>query len=179
MQEKALLQQAMKNKQMTVLYRDTLGAREYAGIPVSVENELVVLHRESNFALDGYTALRTGDVTETEQMDDVPFLKKVLSGEGVYEAVKAPAFPCPNWRALLEGIRKQFGGWAAVECENPDEPLYFVGRVQQVDDRYLVLRRVDGLGNWLPDLLTLPLDDITVVSFGDRYLEMFRKYCKG
>lgn len=30
----------------------------------------------------------------------------------------------------------------------------------------------------LANPLVLPLDDVTLVSFGDRYLEIFRKYCK-
>ena len=45
-------------------------------------------------------------------------------------------------------------------------------------NRYLTMKRVDALGNWLSDPLVLPLDDVTLVSFGDRYLEIFRKYCK-
>ena len=43
MQEKELLQKAMQQKNMVVLYRDELVAPEYAGVPVGVENELVVL----------------------------------------------------------------------------------------------------------------------------------------
>ena len=162
-----------------VLYRDELVAPEYAGVPVAVENELVVLQRQTNFVLDGYCALRTGDITEAEQMDDVPFLKKVMAGEKLYDAVKAPGFACRSWQELLEGIMAQYGGWAAVECEgNPEESLYFLGRLMKVDSRYLTMKRVDALGNWLSDPLVLPLDDVTLVSFGDRYLEIFRKYCK-
>lgn len=179
MQEKDLLQKAMQQKNMMVLYRDELVAPEYAGVPVAVENELVVLQRQMNFVLDGYCALRTGDITEVEQMDDVPFLKKVMAGEKLYDAVKAPDFACRGWQELLEGIMAQYGGWAAVECEgNPEESLYFLGRLMKVDSRYLTMKRVDALGNWLSDPLVLPLDDVTLVSFGDRYLEIFRKYCK-
>ena len=79
MQEKDLLQKAMQQKNMMVLYRDELVAPEYAGVPVAVENELVVLQRQTNFVLDGYCALRTGDITVVEQMDDVPFLIKVMA----------------------------------------------------------------------------------------------------
>ena len=179
MQENSLLQKAMQQKNMMVLYRDELVAPEYAGVPVAVENELVVLQRQANFVLDGYCALRTGDITEVEQMDDVPFLKKVMAGEKLYDAVKAPGFACRGWQELLEGIMAQYGGWAAVECEgNPEESLYFLGRLMKVDSRYLTMKRVDALGNWLSDPLVLPLDDVTLVSFGDRYLEIFRKYCK-
>lgn len=37
MQEKDLLQKAMQQKNMMVLYRDELVAPEYAGVPVAVE----------------------------------------------------------------------------------------------------------------------------------------------
>ena len=47
MQEKDLLQKAMQQKNMMVLYRDELVAPEYAGVPVAVENELVVLQRQT------------------------------------------------------------------------------------------------------------------------------------
>ena len=124
MQEKDLLQKAMQQKNMMVLYRDGLVAPEYAGIPVAVENELVVLQRQSNFLLDGYCAVRTGDITEAEQMDDVPFLRKVMTAEKLYDAVKVPDFSCCDWRELLDGIMAKYGGWAAVECEgNPEESL--------------------------------------------------------
>lgn len=37
----------------------------------------------------------------------------------------------------------QYGGWAAVECEgNPEESLYFLGRLMKVDSRYLTMKRV-------------------------------------
>ena len=108
MQEKELLQKAMQQKNMVVLYRDELVAPEYAGVPVAVENELVVLQRQSNFLMDGYCALRTGDITEAEQMDDVPFLRRVMAAEKLYDAVKAPGFPCRDRKELLEGIMAKY-----------------------------------------------------------------------
>lgn len=179
MQEKAALQKAMQDKSMLVLYRDELGAEEYAGIPVSVQDELVLLHKENNFALDGYVALRTGDITQVEQMDESAFCKKALAGEKVYDAVLAPAFPCGNWNALFAGIQQQYAGWAAVYCEGGEEYLCCIGRIQSVDQRYVTIKQVDADGTWHADSVTLPLDDLTQVSFGDRYLNIFRKYCKG
>ena len=67
MQEKDLLQKAMQQKNMMVLYRDELVAPEYAGVPVAVENELVVLQRQTNFVLDGYCAVLPGAADEGRQ----------------------------------------------------------------------------------------------------------------
>lgn len=176
--KKALLD-AKQKKNMMVLYRDKLEAEEFAGIPVSVEDALVVLQKENNFALDGFVAMRTGDITELEQMDDSPFCRRALEGEKAYDAVRAPGFDCCDWQSLLTGIRKNWGGWASVECESTEETIYYVGRITAVDSRYLTMKRVDADGTWHPDAATLPLDEVTLVTFGDRYLGVFSKYCKG
>lgn len=178
MQEKAALQTALQQKNMMVLYRDELGAEEYAGIPVSVEDELTVVQKENNFALDGYAAMRTGDITMVEQMDDSAFCRRALEGEGVYQAIAALGFDCKNWQGLLSGIRKRFGGWVSVVCEGEEEPLYYVGKILSVDTRYLNLRIVDADGTWHVDPVSIPLDDLTLAGFGDRYLGVFMKYCK-
>ena len=65
MKDKALLLSAMQNKNVLVLYRDDLPGDEVSGVPVSVEDELTVVHRQQDFHLDGYAAVRTGDITET------------------------------------------------------------------------------------------------------------------
>lgn len=179
MQEKKALLDALRAKNMMVLYRDQLAAEEYAGIPVSVEDELTILQKENNFTLDGYAALRTGDVTETEQMDDSPFCRRVLEGEKVYDAVHAPGFDCRSWSPLLNGIRKNYEGWATIQCESGEEPVYYVGKISSIEGRYVSIRCVDADGTWHPDEVSLPLDDLTLVTFGDRYLNVFRKYCKG
>ncbi len=180
MQEyQALLDKAQKQKNMVVVYRDKLDGAFYGGIPVLQSRELLVLAREQEFRLDGWIAVRQKDITLVEQYDDNDFCRRVLEGEGVYAQAKAPAFrSCEDWRQLLEGIRKSLGGWVTVECEAPDEMLFFVGVVSSVDGNYLMMRRVDADGHWHPDETTVPLQDITAVSFGGRYLGIYEKYCK-
>lgn len=178
MQEKATLQKAMQAKNMLALYRDELCAEDYAGIPVAVEDQLLVLQKENNFTLDGYAVLRTGDITLVEQVDESAFCRRAFTGEGVYESVAAPGFPCRDWRSLLSGIKSRFGGWLLAQCEGDEDPICYVGRIVSVDERYLTLRQVDADGSWHADSVTLPLDDLTLVCFGDRYLSVFQKYCK-
>ena len=175
---RALLEKAQKNRNMVVVYRDKLEGAFYGGIPVAQSRELLVLAREQEFQLDGWVALRQKDVTLVEQYDDNDFCRRVLEGEGVYGQAKAPGGGCRDWRELLDGIRKAHRGWATVECEAPEEMLFFVGVITAVDENYLMMRRVDADGSWHPDETTVPLQDITAVSFGGRYLRIYEKYCK-
>lgn len=65
-----------------------------------------------------------------------------------------------------------------MECEVPEETLFFVGVVSQVDNRQLIMRRVDADGRWHLEDASVPLQDITSLSFGGRYLEIYQKYCQ-
>lgn len=178
MKERNALLSAMKEKNVLVLYRDDLPGEEFSGVPVSVEDELTVLHRQQDFRLDGYAALRTGDITMAEQMDDLPFCRRAFEGERVYEGVKVLPFSCGNWDSLFEGIARHCGGWLSVRVENESDPLFFVGRLKSHDGRYLTMRCVGADGQWYPETATLSFSEITEVSFGDRYLGVFKKYCK-
>lgn len=174
-----LLKAAMERKNMVAVSRDGLGAQDCAGIPVAAAPQLAVLHNDNNFRLDGYAALRPGDITAVERLDeDGSFCRRALQGEGVYAQVRPLPFPAGDWRELIEGVRRAFGGWMAAECEAGEEPLYFLGRALAVDDDYLTLEQVDadGARHAQPD--SIPLDELTLVSFGDAYLRVFAKYLK-
>lgn len=173
-----LIKKAKDSKNMVVVYRDEMGAAYYAGFPVLLSPQLAVLQKESGFRLDGYVAMRPGDVTYAEQYDDNPFCKRALVGERVYDAVKTPDFPAADWKQLVEGIIKTFGGWLSVECEASEQTVYYVGMATEVTSEYLTVRRVDADGGWHDQPASLPLDEITLITFGDNYLSVFAKYCE-
>ncbi len=176
---KSMLTQAQQDKNMVVVYRDELGGAFYAGVPVLQTDTLLVLAKEQEFNLDGFVVLRQKDITLVEQYDDNDFCRRVLEGEGVYQRVQAPKVPgCQSWQQLMEGILKNYGGWLTVECESPTETLFFVGIGISSDKNYLMMRRVDADGSWHKDATTVPLQDITAVTFGGHYLSVYQKYCK-
>ena len=178
-QERALLQSALENKNMLIVYRDEISAAYYAGIPVLLSAELAVLAKECDFTLDGYVALALRDVTQIEQYDDNDFCRRVFAGEGVYQSAAAPGFSgCRNWRELLAGIRDAFGGWLSVECESASDTLFYVGVIAELTESCLYLRRVDADGTWHDTPSPVPYEDITLVSFGGNYLRVYSKYCR-
>lgn len=147
-EDKTLLESAKANKNMVVVYRDDIGGTYYGGIPMVLSPELLVLAKEREFSLDGYVAVRLRDITMVEQYDDNDFCRRALEGEGVYRQAVLPKLRgSRDWRQLLEGIRDNYRGWLSVECETPEDDLFYVGQVLTVDESILTLSRVDADGS--------------------------------
>ena len=178
-EDRTLLREAWEQKHMVVVYRDDIGGTYYGGIPVLLSGELVVLAKEREFSLDGFVALRLRDITYVEQYDDNDFCRRVLEGEGVYrQAVPPKLGGCAAMAQLLEGIKRGYRGWLSVECETPEDTLFYVGTVQSAEGGVLTLRRVDADGVWHGQAAQVPLEDITCVTFGGAYLAVYEKYTK-
>lgn len=178
-EDRGLLKKALEQKLMVVVYRDDIGGTYYGGIPVMLSAELVVLAREREFDLDGYVVLRLRDITLVEQYDDNDFCRRVLEGEGVYQRAASPRLrDCGTMARVLEGVAQGYRGWLSVECESPEDTLFYVGVVASVEDTVLTLRRVDADGSWHDTPATLPMEDITCLTFGGRYLAVYQQYTK-
>lgn len=171
------LSAAAKKKQVMAVYRDDTGD-SWSGIPVMTGPALVVLARERDFALDGYLAVAAGQITGVEQYDDNDFIRRVMKGEGIYDACRVPAIPgCRDWKELLAGIQKAFDGWCIAECAGEEGELFFyVGRLERLEPNCLVLRPVDAEGRWIKEPVEISYEDLCTVSFGGNYLRVYRKY---
>lgn len=174
------LKSAKEKNCLMALYRDELEAvADYTGFVVLVGSQLVVLARESDFALDGYLALRLEDVTFLEQVDDNGFIRGVLAGEKLYDRVSPPRLTdADSWQGLLSGIQASFGGWLTVEALSDDGLCFFMGVIAGLDSNFLYLWQVDAQGIKHQEQTTVPLQDVVTIAFGGRYIETYRKYCK-
>lgn len=171
---------AKEKRQLTALYRDELSqVSDYSGIPVVLGRQLVVLARETDFSLDGYVALRLADVTFLEQVDDAPFIRKLAEGEGLYQKAQPPKLADgDSWQGLVGGIKAGWGGWMTAETVDDEGSCFLMGVLSRLDSTYLYLHQVDADGTRRQEETTVPLQDLVTVTFGGRYVELYRKYTK-
>jgi len=54
---------------------------------------------------------------------------------------------------------------------------FFVGKIVSVKKEYLEILEVDIVGNWYKDVAQIFCDNITLVSFANRYCEILNQYC--
>ncbi|MEG1942960.1 MAG: hypothetical protein RR049_04015 [Angelakisella sp.] len=171
---------AKQKKNLMALYRDDLSnVTDYTGFPVLIGKELTILARENDFRHDGYAALRLDDITFLEQIDDNGFIRNILTGEKLYDCASAPKLTDgDSWQGIFSGVQASFGGWLCVEAIIDEELCFFMGVIGGLDSNFLYLRQVDALGVKHQEETTVPLQDIVTVTFGGRYIETYRKYCK-
>ena len=174
------LQDAAQAGSVMAVYRDETGD-SWSGIPVATGPAIAVLARERDFVLDGYVAIGASQITGVEQYDDNDFIRRVMKGEGVYEHCRRPAIPgCRDWKELLEGIQKGYGGWCIAECADGEGELcFYVGKVLALEQNHLTLRPVGADGRWNSEGAVLPYEDLRTISFGGNYLRVYQKYTGG
>lgn len=180
MENLQLLKKGKQNKHLLAVYRDELtDVIDYTGFPVIVGNEILVLAKENDFAVDGYVAVRLSDVTYIEQVDDNGFITKVLQGEKLLDKAVAPKLTDGNnWHQLLSGVQASFGGWLTAESISPDGQCFFLGTIVRVDSNNLYMKQIDAFGKQNGEEITISLQDLVTVGFGSRYITTYQKYSK-
>ncbi len=173
------IQDAKNNNNLISLYRDDLQVTDYTGFITNIGKDLIVLQRENDFSLDGYVAIKLEDVTYTEIIDDNKFIRKVVSGEKLLQKLTPPKLTtADSFQSLFSGILATFGGWLTVEVMSPDGQGFFLGIITRMDSNYMYMKQVDAMGVWNKEETTIPLQDIVTITFGGRYVEIYRKYVK-
>ena len=176
----AALQAAAKAKQMMAVYREDTGD-SWSGIPVLTGPGMAVLARERDFSLDGYIAIAAHQISGLEQYDDNDFIRRVMKGEGLYDACRSPqgVRGCRDWKELAQGILRGFGGWCIAECADGEGELcFYVGRILSLEENHLTFRPVGADGQWTKEPAVIPYEDLLTVSFGGNYLRVYQKYTK-
>lgn len=127
---------------------------------------------------DGYEAIRTEDVTKVRRLRraNQRLVERAAAGLGTWP-LSHPDLAVDL--ASVEGVVRSVARTSRllavhVEGESPGE--YFPGAVEDLTDEGLGLRFIDTAGRWEAASRWFGLDEITRVSWGSRYLDMFDRY---
>ena len=85
------------------------------------------------------------------------------------------AIPLRSWRSVLEAVRLHYR-YAIIECERPDGADFFLGELAGVEGDEATLHYIQVNGTREGALTRVPLDDITLLRFDERYVNLFGRY---
>ena len=86
--------------------------------------------------------------------------------------------PLRSWHAVLEAVRLHYRH-AIIECEHAEGARFFLGELAGVDGDDATLHYIQVNGIREAALTRVPLDDITLVRFDERYVNLFGRYALG
>lgn len=170
---RAALENATDPRQlMKVTFHYTDIERDF--FPLKVGKNLFLATEEFDFQLDGFTIRRVRDVERVEPCPGI--FTRIMEAEGWLDSIEIPQVDISGWGQVFRSLAA-FGWNIIVEEEHLSEDSSFsVGFIQDVADDHVTLRRFDADGVWDDEPITIDYGDITSVTFGSRYINVFSKY---
>lgn len=143
--------------------------------PLRMTERFFLGAEEDDFLLDGFCIRLFRDVTKAEVKNDICL--DIAKKEGLIDLLAAPEIDLSNWQTIFLGLAET-GRNIIVEGEidGSDTAQFAIGRIERVAKNRLFLRHFDGDGVWQEEPFEIPFAEITSVTFGSRYVEVFSKY---
>lgn len=143
--------------------------------PLIVGERLFLGAEEDDFMLDGYSIRRFKDVVRAEIKNDKCL--EIDFAEGLLDDLVTPNVDITNWKTTLSSLQK-IGKNIIIEQEsyNGDESEFAIGKVVKVRKNKVFFKAFDADGVWIDELFEMRFSQITSVTFGSRYVEVFSKY---
>lgn len=141
------------------------------GFPAAVGEQLFLMAEEDDFILDGVTVRRLRDIYEFKSKKGM--YQQISEAEGLTR-FEAPAVDISDWRSVFASLQKM-GKNIIVEREYEDG-YFYVGYIETVAEDHMLLRHYDADGIWQEEPARIEYREVTSVTFGSRYVEVFSKY---
>ena len=146
-----------------------------SGFPVMVSPELVMLHYEYDFILDGYKIIRIRDIDEYKHdSDSVKFVSSVCKKENITPSMPECLTNVDSWQEVFSQLMEK-EVICIVECELSDGS-FNMGKIVNVHEDCVEMLCFDGECKVDEEITEILFDDITTVSFGNRYSNVMEKY---
>lgn len=143
-----------------------------SGQPISVNENFLLLGYINEFQCDGFVIVPTENITGIDTDND--FINYILKEEVIcsdYEGMSN--FDISSFENVFSGF-KQSKKNILVLCRELDK--VYIGKVVEVFFDRIKFLQFDVEGVWNEVCSEIRYSDITLISFGDRYVEYFSKY---
>lgn len=174
----AIVEEAVRRRGKVQFERHTTaGTTFWNGVPLRVTDELVLVATLDQFRFDGFAVFRWEEVAKIHCGDNERFFERVLRSEGQLECFPRPGpMRLDGWSAVLDDVRVR-SRYVIIECERLKSPAFHIGELADVKPDAAFVRYVQANGVKDAKPARIPVEDITMVRWGEHYVEMYGKYC--
>ena len=164
-----VLAEIVGSRTLVQIDRSPMDRYKITGYVVGLSEKLILLHlvQDQVMQLNGYVCVRCSDVKHIRvYSEDKDFMSRVLPLLGA-APVPQPDLDITGIFSLLSSARDRFAV-LGIENERADPNAIFIGAVESLSSKTLILRQIDTAGHWM-EPSEFRLKDITKVVLGDGY----------
>lgn len=144
-------------------------------IPLSFGEKLFLSAAEQDFLLDGFSIRRFRDATKAVLAGDM--YQRIIESEGLLDNLKTPDVDVTDWNSVFTSLSKMNKNVIVEsEDEDPEKSGFAIGKIFKVCKNKVYIKHFDADGVWENEPVEIPYSEITLVTFGSRYVETFSKY---
>lgn len=168
-----LLQQSAEDRLICSIYHK--GKPYYTNCwPLLVSEELLICAHDGDFLINGCGVYAIDSIARVVIKENKCL--EISRAEGVPEQIVTPDVAYESWTAFFASLPE--GQLIGVDRIHPPEgeAKFVVGHIVKTGRKRLHMRYVDSEGEWIDEVWRIRYEDITGVTFGDRYLNTFAKY---
>lgn len=170
------LAKLQQERTLVSIRRDGIDDHTLLGYVLARSEALVAIQRVEDFRLDGLTILRRADITAVDCGDKVAFYGELLAAEGLLAQVPfGLALDLHDWRAAITQLSREHG-FMIIECEDRDEPDFFIGRVVYSNEALVRFKFFSSTARWNETADEIAFADITCCQVDSHYLTVYRRH---
>ena len=169
---KSILEKA-KTEQLICNITFKYDANYRNSIPLICGEKLFLCAEENDFILNGYSIRRYKDIKKLKAKNDK--CGEILRKEGI--VITMPEIDIESWYSVFQSLKKRNKN-IIVEKEtlNDNDSEFVIGRINEIHKNFAYVYHFDADGIWGDEPIKVPFSEITSVTFGSRYVDIFSKY---
>lgn len=168
------MEKAIKSRLLCSIHME-YNKDDYRLFPLKMSEQLFLGAQEDEFQLNGYSIRRVQDIEKIKIQDN--FSAHISSKEAGVDGMCVPKVDITDWMEAFLSLEK-LGKIVIVEKENLHEKgrMFAIGKIEKVCRKHVCLRYFGPDGIWDDGQWKISYDEITSVTLGSRYAEVFSKY---
>lgn len=171
------IKECIENSQLCAINRDMIDELSMYCFPIAMSDRLVLAVNVYDFNIDGYKIVRTEDISEVFCDEAEDFNEMIIRKEGILDNFKPEKIDIQNLKNVFNHFLETKQN-IIVQCEGYNESLFYVGSVAKIGKGEIFLKTFDGIGIIDEKEARIPLNKITCVSYGSRYINIISKYIR-
>lgn len=150
------------------------------GFILDMSAQFLVVQKEDEFRLNGILIIHREDIISMVSDDYEALMKTILEKEGVFPqdyGLPIKKLSLDSWRKVFKVLEKH-DYHVIIECEHDEDAEFYIGPISEIQEDSVGIRYYTPNAILDIDATFINFEDITTVTFHDRYTSVYRKYLR-